>query len=158
MLEATGVLVPQAVWEEAVEEGKRRMYEDAQNLERALVEGGAEVVGSERSQASEELLRRSSAYFGAGERAALTLFFARSADAILTDDRAFLKLLAEAEPSVPSLVPTAAIVGLAEAGGLSAGAAREALEKIKPSVRGEAYGVAMSELNEIPERRSTKDG
>lgn len=39
LLGAAGVLVPQTVWEEAVEEGKRRMYEDAQILERSLMEG-----------------------------------------------------------------------------------------------------------------------
>lgn len=158
LLGAARVLVPRTVWDEAVEEGKRRMYEDAQVLERSLVEGDAEVVGNEQSRASEELPRRSGAYFGAGERAALTVFFARGADAILTDDGAFLRLLADARPPVPSLVPTAAIVGLAEAGGLSFGAAGEALEKIEPFVRSEAYEAAMNELNEIAERRSTEDG
>lgn len=158
LLGATGVLVPQTVWEEAVEEGKRRMYEDAQVLERSLGEGSAEVVGEERSRAAEELLQRSRAYFGAGERAALAVFFARGADAILTDDGAFLRLLAVARPPVPALVPTAAIVGLAETGRLSVEAAREALERIEPYVRAGAYEAAMNELNEISERSSTKDG
>lgn len=150
--------MPQAVWEEAVEEGKRRMYEDAQVLERTLVEGGAEVGGEEQCRVSEELLQRSGAYFGAGERAALAVFFARGANAILTDDGAFLRLLAGAKPPVPALVPTAAIVRLAETGRLSVGAAREALERIEPYVRAGAYEAAMNELNEISERSSTKDG
>lgn len=113
------------------------------------------MVGEEQCPASEELLERSGAYFGAGERAALAVFFARGADAILTDDGAFLRLLADAKPSIPALVPTAAIVGLAEAGRLSAGAAREAMEKIGPYVRAGAYEAAMNELNEISERGST---
>lgn len=158
MLWATGMLVPQAVWEEAVEEGKRRMHEDAEVLERTLVEGGAEVVGDERFRASEELLERSGAYFGAGERAALAVFFARDAGAILTDDGAFLRLLAGARPPVPALAPTAAIIELAGTGRLSVEEAREALEKIKPHVRAGTYEAAMNELKDISERSSTKDG
>lgn len=82
----------------------------------------------------------------------------RGADAILTDDGAFLRLLAGARPPVSSLVPAAAIVGLAEAGRLSAGAAREALEKIEPYVRAGAYEAAINELNEVSERGSKEDG
>lgn len=158
LLGTTGMLVPQAVWEEAVEEGKRRMYEDAEVLERTLVEGGAEVVGDERSRASEELLGQSGAYFGAGERAALAVFFARDVGAILTDDGAFLRLLAGARPPVPALVPTAAIIGLAGTGRLSVGEAREALKKIEPYVRAGAYEAAMNEVEETSERSSTEDG
>jgi hypothetical protein len=40
LLGAARLLVPKAVWEESVEEGKRRMYEDAHELEAALSEGG----------------------------------------------------------------------------------------------------------------------
>ncbi len=156
MLSAARVLVPRAVWVEAVEEGKRGIYEDAHVLERVLEEGGAEVVGHEAREEAEELFRASSASFGAGERAALAVFFAHGADAILTDDRAFVALLAGVSPAVPALVPTAAIVALAEGGRMSVAEAKVALGKIEHSVRAEAYGAAMRELEKLEEKEERK--
>ena len=156
LLSAARVLVPRTVWAEAVEEGKREMYEDADVLERVLEEGGAEVVGHETREEAEELLRASSASFGAGESAALAAFFAHEADAILTDDRAFLALLVGVSPPVPALVPTAAIVALAEGGEMSVAEAKAALGKIEHSVRAEAYGAAMRELEKLEEKEERK--
>ena len=90
LLGTVRLLVPKAVWEEAVEEGKRRMYEDAHELEAALSEG---EVSSEIGEEAERLLEGSAASFGAGERETLAVFYAAEADAVLTDDRAFLGLL-----------------------------------------------------------------
>ncbi len=104
LLSAARVLVLRAVWVEAVEEGKREMYEDA----------------------------------------------------ILTDDRAFLALLVGASPAVPALVPTAAIVTLAEGGKMSVAEGKEALGKIERSVRAEAYGAAMQELEKLEESEERK--
>lgn len=152
LLGAATVLVPGAVWEEAVEEGKRRMYEDAYILERVLAEGGAEVVGHEESEEAKQLLGQSATFFGAGERAALAVYFGRGADGIFSDDGAFLRLLAgAAEPIGPirALVPTAAIVGLAESGKLTVKEAREALDRIEPFVRDAAYEAAVDELGRM---------
>ena len=46
LLSATRVLVPRAVWGEAVEEGKRGMHEDARVLERVLTQGVARIGGA----------------------------------------------------------------------------------------------------------------
>lgn len=153
LLSATRVLVPQAVWDEAVEEGKRGMYEDAYILERKLEAGGAEVVEHKPSEKAEALLSSSAAALGAGERAALGVFFARGADAILTDDRVFLRLLAAAESPVPALVPAAAIVSLAEADRLSLEEAREALNKLEGSVRKSVLAAALEELDTLEKRK-----
>lgn len=152
LLSAARILVPRAVWEEAIEEGKRRMYEDAHILESTLGAGGAEIVELVEYGPSEEaemLLRNSAAALGAGERAALALFFVRSADAIVTDDRAFLGLLAEADPPVPVLVPAAAIVSLVEADRLSIEEAREALGKLEGAVRKSVLAAALGEIDAI---------
>lgn len=149
LLSAAKVLVPQAVWNEAIEEGKRRMYEDAYILERKLEAGGAEVVAHEPSEEAEALLAGSAAALGAGESAALRVFFARGADAILTDDRAFLGLLASSAPPVPALVPAAAIVSLAEADRLSLEGAKEALSKLEGSVRKSVLAAALEELDTL---------
>ncbi len=151
LLSVAKVLVPGAVWEEAVEEGKRGMHEDAHVLEGMLLaeSGGAEVVEVEPG------LEVAGA-FGAGEAAALAAFRQYGADAILTDDRAFLGLLAGSEPPVPALVPTAAIVALAESGHLTVGGAREALDRIKPSVRVDAFRAAMGGLEEMDNAKEPK--
>lgn len=151
LLAAQELLVPSRVWAEAVETGKRMMYEDAFELERALKEGDAEVVEARPNLRAEELVEGSSAYLGAGERAALSLFFERRADAILTDDRAFLGLLSSA--GVPALVPTAAVSALAASGAISPARAKEALGRIRGLVRTGAYEAAMEELREVEEAR-----
>lgn len=153
LLAAARILVPQAVWDEAVEEGKRGMYEDAYILERELEAGGVEIVEHEPSEEAEALLAGSAAALGAGESAALGVFFAREADAILTDDRAFLGLLVSSEPPVPALVPAAAIVLLAEADRLSLEEAREALNKLEGSVRKSVLAAALEELDTLEKRK-----
>lgn len=144
LLLAARVLVPRAVWEEAVEKGKRRMHEDARVLEQVLVAepGGAQVVDVESTFDV-------GGSFGAGEVAALAVFHQYGADAVLTDDRAFLGLLVGSDPPVPVLVPTAAVVGLAEGGHLTLGEARTALGKLRPSVRENAFQAAIDELEEM---------
>jgi len=158
LLSAFVVLVPEAVWAEAVEEGKRRMYEDAHVLQRELVDGGVEVVEDVPSEEAEVLLRESTASFGAGERAALSVFFVRGADAVLTDDRAFIGLLSGAERPVPALVPTAAIVALAEAGRMSFEEAQEALGRMEQSVREDALEAAVEDLNAMRKTEPKPEG
>lgn len=156
LLSAARVLVPRAVWEEAVGEGKRRMYEDAHVLERTLGAGGAGIAKHDEHEPSEEaevLLRSSGAALGTGERVALAVFFVCGADAILTDDRAFLGLLAGADPPVPALVPAAAIVSLVEADRLSREGAREALGKLEGSVRKSVLTAALGEIDAMERHR-----
>lgn len=76
----------------------------------------------------------------------MAVFYALGGDAVLTDDRAFLRLLAGADPPVPALVPATAIVALAEGDWMTVEEAREALGKLKPSIRGEAHAAAMEDL------------
>lgn len=156
LLKAARVLVPGAVWGEAVEEGKRGMHEDAHELERMLLSksGGAEIVdvrgsGPEGGAETTEGAPQEGSAFGAGELAALAAYRAHGADAVLTDDRAFLGLLAGLDPPVPTLVPTAAILGLVEGDRLTVEEAREALDRVKPSVRGDAFQAARDELDEM---------
>ncbi len=147
MLSATRMLIPAIVYEEAVVAGKKEMYEDAFELERVLRVGGAEVVSEVEEGGSEEAedLLRDAASLGAGERAALRVLYARGADAVLTDDRAFVNLLRRAEATV--LLPASAIVLLAKSGGMGAKEALAALQRIERLVRREVYEEARRELN-----------
>ena len=122
-------------------------------MEAALSEGDAEVVSGEVGEDAERLLVGSAASFGAGEREALAVYFAAEADAVLTDDRAFLGLLAGADPPVPALVPDAVIVALAEGCRMTIDEAREALAAIEPSIRRDAYAAAMEDLETMQRAR-----
>jgi predicted nucleic acid-binding protein len=154
LLSAAEVLVPEPVYEEAVVAGKRGLHEDALELEQAL-RGAVEVVpepsAEERDKRAEALLADASS-LGVGERAALRLFFARRAEAVLTDDRAFAKVLAREGLTV--LLPTAAIVSLAENGRMGTGEAVGALRKIEGLVRRDVYEAATEDV----ERMSGKEG
>ncbi len=151
LLSVAEVLVPEAVYEEAVISGQRELYEDAFELERVLREGGARVVDAEENERAESVLEGAPA-LGPGERAALRAAYGRSGvDAILTDDRAFLGILAGA--GVRAMVPAAAIVLLAERKAVSVEEAVEALGRIRGSIRREVYEVAMTELAGMREEK-----
>jgi hypothetical protein len=144
------VLVPEAVYEESVVRGKREMYDDAFELERKLREVSAKVIQVVENEQAERLLEDAPS-LGPGERAALRVAYESEADAILTDDRAFLGFLAGA--GIRALVPAAAIVMLAERGALSVEGAMEALGRIVGSIRSEVYEAAMEDLAGMSEER-----
>ena len=143
LLSAAEIVVPRSVYREAVEAGKKEMYEDAFELEKVLGEGGAEVVENQQDERAEKLLKDVTS-LGAGERAALHVLFAREAEAVLTDDRAFLNVLGRA--GIRTLTPAAAIVSLFESGRLSRMEAIEALGSIEGLLREEVYEAAMEGL------------
>jgi predicted nucleic acid-binding protein len=143
LLSAAQIVVPRSVYQEAVEAGKKEMYEDAFELEKVLGEGGAGVVEDQQDERAEKLLKDVTS-LGAGERAALHVLFAREADAVLTDDRAFLNVLGRA--GIRTLTPAAAIVSLFASGRLSRMEAIEALGSIEGLLREEVYEAAMEEL------------
>ena len=143
LLSAAEIVVPRRVYREAVEAGKKEMYEDAFELEKVLGEGGAEVVEDEQDERAEKLLKDVTS-LGEGERAALHVLLAREADAVLTDDRAFLNVLGRA--GIRTLTPAAAIVSLFESDRLSRMEAIEALGTIEGLLREEVYEAAMEGL------------
>ena len=143
LLSAAEIVVPRSVYGEAVEAGKKEMYEDAFELEKVLGEGGAEVVEGQQDERAKKLLKGVTS-LGAGERAALHVLFAREADAVLTDDRAFLNVLGRA--GIRTLTPAAAIVSLFESDRLSRMEAIEALGSIEGLLREEVYEAAMEGL------------
>ncbi len=97
------VLVPGVVYEEAVKRGKRELYEDAFGLETALGSGSVEIFGLEALPDVEV------SSLGPGELDVLRVYREEEADAVLSDDRAFLRFLETA--SVPYLTPASVVVG-----------------------------------------------
>lgn len=149
LLEAHEVLVPTAVYEEAVVAGKREMYEDAFVLEEALKRGEARI--SRREVAEETAADAARDSLGPGEREAFALYLREGADAVLSDDRVFLGFL-DAE-GVPYLTSTAVVVGLASSEELTLDEAFRVLEGLKEYVRKGVYEEARGALEEQKRRK-----
>ena len=149
LLETHEILVPTAVYEEAVVTGKQEMYEDAFVLEEVLKAGGVSVV--RREGAAETVADAARASLGPGERDAFVLYRQERADAVLSDDRVFLGFLEE--NGVPYLTPTAVIVSLAGSKRLPLDEAFRVLEKLGEYVGEAVYDDARRTLEEKRDER-----
>ncbi len=149
------LLVPEAVYEEAMVKGKQELYEDAFELERLLEEESVSIVGLDPEPRADRLLEGVTS-LGAGERSALRLYFAEGADAVLSDDRVFLNFLSR--HSVPFLTPVNVIVGLAKSGRVSWKEGLEALEKLSGFVRADVYERANAELRDLRKESEGDNG
>ncbi len=83
---------------------------------------------------------------GRGELAALALYKQIEADAIVSDDLAFLRRLKD--EGVPFLVPAAIIVQMVLVNELTGDEAKAALARLRPSIRQDVYLQAMRDLEE----------
>ncbi|MEE9230670.1 MAG: hypothetical protein V3U86_08190 [Acidobacteriota bacterium] len=136
------VVGPQ-VYREAIIEGKSRGYADAYDLEQSV---SKLVRVREKAPKSQAQVKRLSTQFaiGAGEREVLNLYLQETADAVLSDDRLFLSALDTLD--VPYLTPAAALLWLVEHKSLLRKQALEALEKLRPLIRGEQYTTALEDI------------
>lgn len=141
LVEEHEVLVPWAVYEEAVTKGKQELYEDAFELEATLGGGRARIFEVERAPgpAMEEV-----SSLGPGERDALRVYNEEDADAVLSDDKVFLSFLGER--SIPYLTPASTVVGLVGSGRLDPEKGLAALERLRRHVRDSVYREARKEL------------
>jgi hypothetical protein len=134
VIEAWTCLVPRAVYVETVERGLEAAYPDAAAISQALPSTAIRPPARHRRAAA---LLRSKRGLGPGERGALHLFFQVRADAIVTDDAAFVALLAAAR--LPYLLPALVLVRLAQERRLEPREALGSLERMRPFIRAEVY-------------------
>lgn len=138
-------LIPQVVYEETVERGRQGGYPDTEEIERLL--RGRACVRPLREDEQAKAILAGARSLGRGEREALHLFFNKEADAIITDDRAFLKVLERAK--LPALPPALALVKLASSGGIQLKEAKSALERMRRLIRADVYQQARRDLEEL---------
>ena len=143
-------LIPQAVYEETVERGKVEAYPDAEGVERIIQGQGHIRKFREHPQAKEVLALAGARSLGRGEQEALHLFFVEEANAIITDDRASLKVLERA--GLPALPPALVLVELARRGGIQLVEAENALERMKGLIRADVYQLAREDLGGLRKR------
>ena len=143
------LLIGPEVFREAVTEGKRRGYPDAATLE-PLVQPYVQPQFSPRPQDLAPF--RPLPPLGPGETEALALYVREQADAIVSDDRGFLHVLAAHQ--IPFLTPAAVVVALCEWGLLPVQGAQEALGVLRPLIRLEQYHAARADLDTLERRGS----
>lgn len=134
-------VIPDAVYDEAVTQGKAKMYPDAEAIEEVVRQFIS--VKSQR-QPHQHPLDEASLRLGAGEKAVLTLYFQEQEGVIVSDDRSFLSLLSRHD--IPFLVPAALIVVMVRQGKLSFEAAKLALNRLRPWIREAVYRLATQDL------------
>ncbi len=128
--------ISDAVFEETVTEGKKRLFDDAFEIERQVKNGNIDVIKVKRTEDIPGL--------GKGELSSLALFKQIKADAIISDDRRFLTTLEMQD--IPFITPTQVIVTLSKKVGKKETVA--ALDRIKPFVTKESYQDALSALGD----------
>ncbi len=129
-------IISQEVFEEAVTEGKKRMYEDAFEIERLVKQRKIRVVKTSNIKEIPGL--------GTGELSALALYLQTKSKAIVSDDRRFLDILAE--EGIPFIIPTEVIVALALNKTISRKQGLNALLRIKEFVSKDNYESALQAL------------
>lgn len=137
----TGVfecMATKQVEREAVTEGKRRLYEDAFETGRIISLGKIKIM---EVNLHVQMARRD---FGVGELSVIGLYKKIAADAIVSDDKKFLALLAQ--ESIPFVTPTQLIVGMAVSKKISVENAQAHLSNIKQWVTQKSYVNALKQI------------
>jgi hypothetical protein len=137
-------LVPRAVYAETVERGVLGAYPDALVIRNTIA---ASMVHPSRRHPKAASILHGKPSLGRGEQESLSLFLTAGADAIVSDDAAFVALLDQAR--VPYLLPALVLVELAGRGRLPRGAALSALEKMRPWTRRDVYRLAREDLERV---------
>ncbi|MGB3683892.1 MAG: hypothetical protein WA990_15555 [Rubrobacteraceae bacterium] len=155
LVESHEVLIPEAVYEEAVVSGKRELYEDAFELERLLGDEGLPITRSSLEPQADRMLEGVTS-LGGGERNTLHLYFTEKADAVLSDDRVFLNFLGR--NSVPFVAPVNVVVTLTGSGRLSFEDGSKALDRLSVYVRSEVLERARIELEDMRKESEEDSG
>jgi hypothetical protein len=133
-------LVPEAVYAETVERGLEAAYPDALAIRQALP---LSAVRPRTRHPRATALLEGRHGLGPGEREALHLFFAARANVIVTDDAAFVGILARA--GVGYLLPAMVLVRLTKEGHFGPPEALDSLERMRPFIRAEVFRAAARE-------------
>jgi len=144
-------LIPQAVWAETVEREIKAAYSDALAIHEAIHR--SMVQPRIRHPRATALLAQKHG-LGQGEQEALHLFFRARADAIVSDDVAFLTVLSRA--GVRYMPPPLVLVQLARERHLEPQAALEGLERMRRFIRPEVYRAARSDLEGLRAPRPSR--
>lgn len=138
-------VISEGVYDEAIRRGKEEAYEEALRIEE-IAKKSIKCKKVKSNPKAEQILKAVIS-LGKGEKESLHLFLNEGADAIVSDDRTFLNLLQRNE--VKFLTPANVVVELGKRGKITKGEGMEALDKMKPLIRGEVYKKAKEDLESL---------
>lgn len=121
--------IPEAVYNEVVTQGKRRLYQDAEAIE-SIIAGKVTIVATSGTIKSEMGL-------GAGESGILEVLQEKPELIVVSDDRRFLTVLLKMKAGF--ITPADALVLLAGRNIITGSEAGKALERLRPLIRSAAY-------------------
>ena len=115
---------------ECVDEGKKRLYEDALKIEELINKKLLKITDLKKAIKIKE-------NFGKGEISAVNLYFQEKNSIIITDDSAFIKYLEDRD--IRYLIPAGIIILMRISNKIDKKNALNYLEKIKEFIREEVY-------------------
>jgi hypothetical protein len=121
--------MPEAVYNEVVTQGKRRLYQDAEEIE-AIIAGKISIIATSGTLKPEMGL-------GAGESGILDVLREKPDLIVVSDDRRFLTVLSKMKASF--ITPADTLVLLARRNSITRSEAGKALEQLRPLIRSAAY-------------------
>ncbi len=131
-------IIPEAVYKESVEDGKKGLYEDAFLIEEVVEEDMDKIKVSDRNDELEKIDEERLGSLGKGEKEVFQLYFQEEVDAILSDDRAFLNTL-DRFSDVEYFTPCNTIYIMYKKGIISKKESLKGLNQIKGLVRTDVY-------------------
>lgn len=139
LLKNFSCFISKEVYKEVVIEGKKRLYEDAFTIESLVKKGMLKVKEVKEDKKAFKILK-DVFELGKGEKSTLYLFFNLKADAIISDDNAFLNILKA--NSIPFIIPSDIISRLVELKIIDKESGIKALNAIEYYIRRENYLMA----------------
>lgn len=135
-LECFDSFVSQEVFDEAVTEGKKLQFEDADTIEEMIKNGQLKIKKYSIDKNFEDKLKNKTR-LGPGEISAVHLFNSLKADAIITDDQKFIRFL-ESE-QLPIIVPASLIHKICQLKKISKWQALSSLQKIRKLIKDDTF-------------------
>ena len=136
LLRRFSCFISSEVYEEVVTKGEVRLYEDAFTVEALIEKNLLKVRRAEESERAKAVLRGKEE-LGLGEKTTLHLFFSLKADAAISDDKAFLKVLKE--NNIPFIIPSEVIPRFVKTKVISKEEGLRSLNMLKSYINKENY-------------------
>jgi len=131
-------IIPEAVYKESVEDGKRGLYEDAFLIEEIVEEDIKKIKVSDQNEELKKIDEGKLESLGEGEKEVFQLYFQVKADAIISDDRAFLSTI-DRFRNVEYFTPCNTIYIMYKKGMITKKVSLMGLNQIKDLVRTDVY-------------------
>ena len=138
-------IIPEAVYKESVVDGKKGLYEDAFLIEDIVQEKIDRIEIDDHTKNLEKISKDKLESLGKGEKEAFQLYFREQADAVISDDRAFLKVLDRFD-NVKYFTPCNTIYIMYKKEIINKKESLKSIDNIKELIRNEVYEIVKTKI------------